>query len=65
MVFAMKQKKTDISLEEKARRANGLSRSCSKCNHFPCSEVFSRLCSKAFVEGFKKGYQKHRKELSK
>jgi hypothetical protein len=40
MDFAMKQKKTDISLEEKARRANGLSRSCSKCNHFPCSEVF-------------------------
>jgi len=60
----MRQKKRQISLEEKARRANGFSRSCSKCNHAPCSEVFSRLCSEAFIEGFKKGYKTHRKETS-
>ena len=43
-----------LSLDVKARIANGRSRACGKCYHFPCGEVLSAICSKAFIEGFKK-----------
>ena len=43
-----------LSLDVKARIANGRSRACGKCYHFPCGEVLSAICSQAFIEGFKK-----------
>lgn len=51
-----------LSLDMKAKIANGRSRACGKCNHFPCVEVLSAICSQAFIEGFKKGYSTHKKE---
>lgn len=42
-----------------ARRANGLSRKCDTCPHKQgkhiCHPSISRICSDAFIEGFKKG----------
>lgn len=55
-------KKELYSLEQKAKMANGKDRMCGKCNHYPCSEAMFKVCSEAFVRGFKKGYEKNKKE---
>ena len=60
MDHVMRQKR--ISITDKARAANGRSHACERCNHFPCPPSLIRLCSEAFTEGFKKGYECHRKE---
>ena len=51
-----------LSLDKKAKLANGRSHACGKCNHYPCGTVLSAICREAFIEGFKKGYHTHRKE---
>ncbi len=55
-------KEKKLSLEMKAKIANGRSRACGKCNRRPCGAVLSAICSQAFIEGFKKGYATHKKE---
>lgn len=52
-----------LSLEMKAKIANGRSRACGKCNHHPCGVALSAICSQAFIEGFKKGYSTRKKEI--
>ena len=42
--------------------ANGKDRMCGKCNHYPCPDALFKVCSEAFVRGFKKGYRQIRKE---
>nr|DAD63621.1 MAG TPA: hypothetical protein [Caudoviricetes sp.] len=48
------------SLADKASEANGRSRLCGKCEYRPCSLSMLRICSKAFKEGFVKGYRQAR-----
>lgn len=55
-------KKKTYSLEQKAKMANGKDRMCGKCNHYPCPEAMFKVCSEAFVRGFKKGYGQNKKE---
>lgn len=55
----------ELSLSMKAKIANGRSRACGRCNHRPCGAVLSAICSRAFIEGFKKGYATHRKEIGR
>ncbi len=54
-----------LSLSMKAKIANGRSRACAKCNHRPCGAALSAICSQAFIEGFKKGYKTHNKEINR
>lgn len=54
-----------LSLAMKAKISNGRSRACAKCNHRPCGAVLSAICSQAFIEGFKKGYSTHKKEIDR
>lgn len=50
-----------------ARKANGLSRMCALCPHRQgkhiCHPSMSRVCSNAFVEGFKKGAKAAEKQI--
>ena len=55
-------KKKTYSLEQKAKMANEKDRMCGKCNHYPCPDALFKLCSEAFVRGFKKGYRQVRNE---
>ena len=55
-------KKKTYSLEQKAKMANEKDRMCGKCNHYPCPDALSNVCSEAFVRGFKKGYRQVRNE---
>lgn len=57
---AMKLKE---SLSEKAKTANGRSQACEKCPFHPCSISLMQVCSRAFVEGYKKGYKQRSKEV--
>ena len=52
-----------LSLEMKAKIANGRSRACGKCKYHPCVAALSAICSQAFIEGYKKGYSTHKKEI--
>jgi len=54
--------KKKLSLNEKARKANGLDRSCKYCNHAPCPQAMAYVCRDAFVKGYKKGYEQAKKE---
>lgn len=54
-----------LSLEMKAKIANGRSRACAKCNHCPCGAALSAICTQALIEGFKKGYSTHKKEIDR
>lgn len=56
----MTQKK--LSLTDKARKANGLSHACERCNHHPCNPSLMLICTQAFIEGYRKGYKQHQKE---
>lgn len=51
-----------LSLEMKARKANGKDRACGKCNHYPCPEAMFKVCSEAFIKGYEKGYKQRQKE---
>lgn len=54
-----------VSLDQKARKANGKDRSCGKCNHYPCPEPMFKVCSEAFIKGYKKGYKQANVEHNK
>lgn len=46
------------SISQVAGEANGRSRACTTCVYqMKGNETVCRICSKAFVEGFKKGYK--------
>lgn len=53
-----------MKLQEKALKANGLSRACEKCKlgRGRCTMEIAEVCRDAFVEGYKKGYTKRGKE---
>lgn len=57
----MKEAKKD-RITRAAMNANGRSFSCSRCQYNPCSESCMIICNKAFVEGFKKGVEWHKKQ---
>ena len=55
-------KKENKSVEERAKEANGSSRACVNCTLFMnCNMITQKICSDAFIEGFKKGDEKGRK----
>ena len=51
-----------LSLEDKAKMANGNERHCRQCNHRVCPDGLLKLCSEAFIRGYKKGYKQNQKE---
>ena len=51
-----------LSLEDKARIANSNDSHCTKCNHRVCPDSLLKLCSEAFIRGYKKGYKQNQKE---
>ena len=51
-----------LSLEDKAKIANGNERHCRQCNHHVCPDSFLKVCSEAFIRGYKKGYKQNQKE---
>ena len=51
-----------LSLEDKARIANSNERHCRQCNHRVCPDGLLKLCSEAFIRGYKKGYKQNQKE---
>lgn len=47
------EKKKNLSVLDRARRANGLSRMCRNCNYYlnpACIDV-CRICANSFIEG--------------
>lgn len=50
-----------------AKEANGRSRTCNICpvldSHKICPPEFQRVCSDAFIEGFKKGVSWSKKQI--
>lgn len=51
-----------LSLEDKSIIANGKECHCRKCNHHVCPDGFHKVCSEAFIRGYKKGYKQNQKE---
>ena len=51
-----------LSLEDKAKMANGNERHCRQCNHRVCPDGLLKLCSESFIRGYKKGYKQNQKE---
>lgn len=51
-----------LSLEDKAKIANGNERHCRQCNHRVCPDGLLEVCSEAFIRGYKKGYKQNQKE---
>ena len=52
------------SIERIAKEANGRSRACKKCQFFmKCTPDISEVCSKAYVQGFKKGFNEYKNRL--
>ena len=46
------------SVEQMAKEANGRSRACVNCSLFMnCNLITQKICSDAFIEGYKKGYK--------
>lgn len=43
------------SLNQTARIIDGRSHRCENCPLHPCSEIQFKVCSNAFIEGFRKG----------
>ena len=49
------------SVEQMAKEANGRSRACVNCSLFMnCNMIIQKICSDAFIEGYKKGYEQGR-----
>ena len=54
--------KAKKSIEQMAKEAKGRSRACVNCILFTkCNMETQKICSDAFIEGYKKGYEKGRK----
>ena len=51
------------SLDRLAQQANGRSQACAKCPYGGvCPQQVFDICSRSFIEGFKKGYEAKRKD---
>lgn len=49
-----------MSVEERAREMNGRSRMCAKCKYgMACPADVLEVCSRSFIDGFKKGMREH------
>lgn len=55
-----------MEITRKALAANGRSRACGKCKLgvANCNSAIQEVCSKAFVEGYKKGYEQGKRDNS-
>ena len=54
--------KAKKSIEQMAKEATGRSRACANCSpRMTCTDIDTEICYRAFIEGFKKGYEKGRK----
>ena len=54
----IKPDKAKKSVEQMAKEANGRSRACNICHLFmKCNMIIQKICSDAFIEGYKKGYK--------
>lgn len=54
--------KAKKSVEQMAKEANRRSRACKDCSLFMnCNLATQKICSDAFIEGYKKGYEQGRK----
>lgn len=51
-----------LSLDDKAKMANDNERHCRQCNHRVCPDGLLKVCSEAFIRGYKKGYKQNQKE---
>lgn len=52
------------SIESIAKETNGRSRACKKCQYLMrCTPDISEVCSKAYVKGFKKGFNEYKNRL--
>lgn len=52
------------SVENIAKETNGRSRACKKCQFLMrCTPDISEVCSKAYVQGFKKGFNEYKNRL--
>jgi hypothetical protein len=52
-----------ISVKAKAYQSNGFSRACKNCIYRPCTPMQSNLCTRAYVEGYMKGYKRAKKDM--
>lgn len=52
-----------ISVKVKAYQSNGFSRACKNCIYRPWTPIQSNLCTKAYVEGYMKGYKRAKKDI--
>lgn len=52
-----------VSVKVKAYQSNGFSRACKNCIYRPCTPIQSNLCTKAYVEGYMKGYKRAKKDI--
>lgn len=52
-----------ISVKVKAYQSNGFSRACKNCIYRPCTPMQSNLCTRAYVEGYMKGYKRAKKDM--
>jgi hypothetical protein len=49
-----------MNVEERAKEMNGRSRMCGKCRYgMACPAEVLEVCSRSFVDGFKKGWREH------
>lgn len=55
----------NLTLKQKAAMANGRSHMCKDCKigTLKCSMNYMEACSKAFIEGYLKGYKQKSEEL--
>ena len=64
--YILKPAKAKKSIAKMAKEANGRSRACKSCQYLmKCTPIVSEICSKAFVEGYTKGYKQGRKGENK
>ena len=51
-------------IERIANETNGRSRACKRCRYLRrCTPEILEICSKSFVEGFKKGFNEYKNRL--
>ena len=56
--YILKPAKAKKSVAQMAKETNGRSRACKSCQYLmKCTPIVSEICSKAFVEGYTKGYK--------
>ena len=51
------------SIKVKAYQSNGFIRACKNCIYRPCNQMQSNLCTRAYVEGYIKGYKRAKKDM--